>query len=89
MVNVILSHEVTDYAAWRKLFDDGEPLRSEAGVKTNGVYTSVENPNHVTVFAEFPSVEAVQGFMANPQLQSTMEQAGVIGKPDVKILNKA
>lgn len=89
MVNVILSHEVKDYATWRKIFDDGEALRSGAGVKVNGVYTSVENANHVTVLTEFPSVEAVQGFMSNPQLQSTMEAAGVVGKPEVKILNKA
>jgi quinol monooxygenase YgiN len=89
MVTVILSHEVTDFAQWKKGFDSGEALRSQAGVKTSGVYTETGNQNSVTIITEFPSAEAVQGFLSNPQLQADMEEAGVIGKPDIKILNKA
>ena len=88
MVNVILSHEVKDFSVWKKGFDEGEPMRVQAGVKTTGVYTSVDNPNYVTIITEFPGVEAVQGFLANPGLKESMEKAGVVGKPDVKILNK-
>lgn len=88
MIKVILSHEVKDLAEWKKGFDAGEPMRVEAGVKTLGVYTSVSNPNHVTISTEFPSIEAVNGFMANPELKAGMEKAGVIGAPEVKILNK-
>ncbi|HEX8331850.1 MAG TPA: hypothetical protein VF622_04465 [Segetibacter sp.] len=88
MVNVILSHEVKDFSSWRKLFDAGESMRTQAGIKTTGVYTSVDNQNQVTVLAEFPSAEIVQGFLNNPELRKTMEEAGVIGKPDIKILNR-
>lgn len=88
MVKVILSHEVKDFSTWKKGFDEGEALRTNAGVKTHGVYTAVDNGNHVTVITEFPSAEAVNGFLANPQLAADMEKAGVVGKPDVKILNK-
>lgn len=62
MVTVILTHEVKDFSNWKKQFDLGEPLRARAGVKTTGVYTSVDNPNNVTVTTEFPGIEAVQGF---------------------------
>jgi hypothetical protein len=89
MVNVILTHEVKSFSDWKKGFDEGEPMRAQAGVKTSGVYASVDNPNLVTVIAEFPSVEVVNGFMNNPELQAGMEKAGVIGKPEVKILKKA
>lgn len=88
MIKVILSHEVKDFSTWKKGFDSGEPLRTEAGVTTVGVYTSVTNPNHVTVTTEFPSYEAVKGFFSNPALKSDMEKAGVISEPEVKILNK-
>jgi hypothetical protein len=33
-------------------------------------------------------VEAIRSFMANPELKAAMERGGVIGIPDVKILNK-
>jgi quinol monooxygenase YgiN len=88
MVKVILTHEVKDFAAWKSGFDAGAPMREAAGVVTTGVYTAVDNANRVTITTEFPSAEAVQGFLSNPNLQSDMEAAGVIGAPDVKILNK-
>lgn len=88
MVTVILSHEVSNYSDWKKGFEEGESFRQQAGVKTNGVYNSVDNPNLVTVIAEFPSKEAVHGFINNPNLKADMEKAGVVGMPEVKILSK-
>lgn len=88
MVNVLLTHEVADFAQWKQGFDSGEEMRTQNGVKTLGVFNAVDNPNLVTVMAEFSSAEAVHGFMANPALQASMEKAGLVGRPDVKILNK-
>ena len=88
MVTVILSHEVTNFAEWKAGFDGHEPMRQQAGVKTLGVYNSVDNPNLVSVITEFPSAEAVRGFMASPGLKEDMAKAGVVGVPEVKILNK-
>ncbi len=62
-------------------------MREQAGVKTIGTFNSVSNPNVITVITEFPNAEAVQGFMSNPNLKADMEKAGVVGQPDVKILN--
>ena len=89
MVTVILSHEVKDFTQWKNLFDEGESMRSGAGVKTVGIFTAEDNENNVTVITEFPSAEAVQGFLNNPDLKAAMEKGGVVGRPDVKILKKA
>ncbi len=86
MVTVILSHEVKDFAKWKEGFDSGEAMRAGNGIKTTGVFAAADNDNHVTILTEFPSAEAVQGFLANPDLQASMEEAGVVGKPDIKIL---
>ena len=88
MVTVIISHECKNYSDWRKVFDADEVNRSKAGFKSMGVYHSVENANKITIIGEAPSVEAINGFMSNPELKATMEKGGVIGIPDVKILNK-
>ena len=88
MVTVIISHECKNYSDWRKVFDADEANRSKAGFKIMGVYHSVDNANKITIIGEAPSVEAINGFMANPELRLTMERGGVIGMPDVKILNK-
>jgi quinol monooxygenase YgiN len=88
MVTVVISHECKNYSDWRKVFDADEVNRSKAGFISTGVYHSVDNPNKITIIGEAPSVEAINGFMSNPELKATMEKGGVIGMPDVKILNK-
>jgi len=89
MVTVIISHECKNYSDWRKVFDADEVNRSKAGFKSMGVYHSVDNANMITIIGEVPSLEAINGFMANPELKAAMEKGGVIGNPDVKILNRA
>ena len=52
----------------------------------NTFYGIIEKTNNINL--DFPSLEAVNGFLANPELKADMEKGGVIGKPDVKILNR-
>ena len=89
MVTVVISHEIKNYTDWRKVFDADEVNRSKAGFKSTGVYHSFDNINKITIIGEAPSLEAINGFMSNPALKEAMEKGGVIGIPDVKILNKA
>lgn len=88
MKTVIITHEVKNYSVWRKAYDADAANRLKAGFHPTGEYQSVNNPNIVTVVAEAPSLEAVNSFISNPELKASMEQGGVIGIPDVKILNK-
>ena len=88
MVTLLLTHEVKNIPERKEVYDAGEPLRQQAGVKVNGVYTSTDNPNYVTIIAEAQNVEAVHGFMTHPDLKVYMEKAGVIGMPEFKILIK-
>ena len=88
MVTVILSHEVKNFSEWKKVFDADETNRQQAGVKTHGIYTAVDNPNLVSVINEIPSLEALNEMMSNPDMKAKMEAAGVIGMPEVKILKK-
>jgi hypothetical protein len=89
MVKVILSHDVANFQNWKKGFDAGEALRQQSGMKTIGVFNDIENPNHVTIIADFPNKEAVTGFINNPNLKNEMKNAGVVGAPEVHILNQS
>jgi len=88
MVTVIISHECKNYSDWRKVFDADEGNRLKAGFKSTALYHSVDNSNKITIVGEAPSVEAIKGFMENPELKVTMEKGGVIGMPEVNILSK-
>lgn len=88
MITVIISHEVKNYSDWRKVYDEDENNRSEAGIKLTDVFESVDNPNMITMIGEARSVEAVYKFMENPDLKVAMEQGGVISKPEIKLIRK-
>jgi hypothetical protein len=88
-VMVIVTHEVKDYATWRKGYDADEGNRQKAGFQVTGVYTDVKNANLVSVVGAFPNAAAAEAFIANPKLKDVMQKAGVIGKPDVKVLTVA
>ena len=88
MVHVIITHEVKDFSEWKKGFDAAAPMRDEAIVKIKGVYTSVDDPNLVILIVEFSYIEMVHGYFQNPELKKVMEKAGVIGLPEVKIVNR-
>jgi hypothetical protein len=85
-VMMIVTHEVKDYTAWRKVYDADDLNRKRAGFKESGIYTDVKNPNMVSVVGVFPSAAAAEVFVSNPKLKEVMEKGGVIGKPEVKLL---
>ena len=88
MVTVIMQHEVKDFAQWKPIFDADESNRAKAGIKLSGLYTSVKNPNDVTMIFEAPGAEVLDTFMSDPNLQEAMKKGGVISAPVVSVLNK-
>ncbi len=88
MITVILTHEVKNFSEWKIVFDADEGNRIKGGLLVTGLYQSADNPNMVTITGECPSAEALADFMSNPLLKEAMEKGGVIGIPEVKILNK-
>jgi len=89
MPTVIITHEVKDFASWKTGFDAHESMRVAGGIQITGIYQDFEKPSLVTVTAQFPSIEAVKGFMSNADIQAVMKESGVIGVPEIKVLKKA
>jgi len=88
-VRMYVHHEVTDYAAWRKVYNDFDAVRKKAGVTAQAVYQAVDNPNDVTVTHDFRSADKAKAFAASPELKARMEKAGVKGPPQIWITTKA
>ena len=88
MITVIMQHEVKDFSQWKVKFDADEANRSKAGIKQSGVYTSVKNPNDVTMIFEVSGVDVLNTYTSDPRLQEEMANAGVISAPVISVLNK-
>ena len=88
MATLFVRHRVADYAKWRKAYNDFDTERRKMGVSSHGVYKLDGNPNDVTIYHEFASMEAAKAFAGSPRLKEAMQAAGVQGAPDMWFANK-
>jgi Antibiotic biosynthesis monooxygenase len=89
MATLFVRHTVADYKAWRKKFDEFQPIGAQHGVKSAAVYQAVDSPNDVTVTHDFDTAEAARTFVQAEGLKKAMQEAGVIGAPSIWITDKA
>lgn len=89
VVTVIVQHEIKDFAFWKNGFDADKPKLVKAGIKLMGLYTSVNNPNDVTMIFESPDAALFNAIMGDPERQKAIEEAGATTEPKISILNKS
>lgn len=85
----IVSHRVTSYEAWKKVFDEDAPSRAKAGIVGHAINRGLEDPNTVIVYLQSSTLEEVRSFCTSPALKTTMAKAGVEGAPRIAFVQGA
>lgn len=78
---LIVQHTVRDYDDWKPVFDAGEPVRTRHRCTGHEIYRGVDDANDLTIMLEFPSREAGDAFLADPELRQHMDEGGVVSEP--------
>ena len=78
-------HHVSDYATWRKVYDELEPLRAQHGCTAQRVMQRPGDENDVFITHDFPTAAQAEGFAHDPALREGMGRAGVEGAPRIEI----
>jgi len=81
MIRLFVRHDVADFSAWKKVYDEFDVERRGMGVTGHAVFQSASDPNDVTVVHDFESMETARAFMESARLQEVMGKAGVSGEP--------
>jgi hypothetical protein len=89
MIRMFIRHPVEDYARWRQGYDDFDEERKGMGVVGDAVYQSADDPNNVTVWHDFETLEAAQEFNSSPRLREVMANIGVVGEPQIWLTTEA
>jgi len=89
MTTMFVRHTVSNYGAWRKIYDDFHAVQKKGGVTAQAVYQAADNPNDVTVTHEFPDLKTAHAFAGSDELKKAMQGSGVVGAPTVWFANKA
>lgn len=88
MATLFVRHDVVDFATWMRAYEEFDAERQTMGVTGHGVYQAEDNPNNVTVYHHFESMDAAKAFMGSERLREVMMAAGVQGEPNVWFTTK-
>lgn len=88
-VQLIVRHQVADYATWRKAYNGFAATQKKLGVTAQSVYQSIDDPRDITVLHTFATLDEAKAFTASDELKSAMQSAGVTGMPQVWITREA
>ena len=89
MATLFVRHNVEDFGTWKRAYDAFGEERRSMGVTGHGVYQTDGQPNDVTVYHHFESMDAAKAFAGSGRVREVMQQAGVQGEPIVWFTNKA
>lgn len=77
MKYVLIIHEVKEYEAWKKIFDQASTIRKEAGEIAYQVLKYEKDANKIVHFSSWSSLENAKNFFESPQLVQIRKEAGV------------
>ena len=78
-------HTVADYAAWRAVYDEVEPVRARHGCTEKAVLRLPSDANDLFITHVFPSTEQAGAFAEDPEFGAAMQRAGVTSAPRIEI----
>ncbi len=79
----LLRHHVADVDTWLAGYDAASELQQSSGIIGHGAYRSLDDPTLIVVYHQAETFDALHSFLADPQLQTAMREAGVTSEPEL------
>jgi glutamate/tyrosine decarboxylase-like PLP-dependent enzyme len=83
---VLVRHKVRDFSEWKRGYDAHAPQRTEAGLTEKQLFRVATDPNEVVVVFEAKDDGRAKEFVESADLRETMQNVGVVDRPDVYFL---
>jgi len=82
---VAVTHTVKDYAQWKRIFDEDEKIRRDAGLELRAISTNAEDPSMVHIMFATNDVDRAKDLIHSNDLKKRMAESGVIGEPTLTV----
>jgi hypothetical protein len=86
---MFVRHPVADFTQWKQAYNDFDAERKGMGVTGDAVFQSAEDPNDVTAWHDFETLQSARDFVESERLREVMSAAGVAGEPTIWFTNPA
>ncbi len=80
--------KVEDVDRWKAAFDAHADVRKAHGEKGHQIFRVAGEPNSLIVLVEVEDMDRARTFLQSEELREAMRQAGVIGQPDIYLLDR-
>ena len=74
---VLIIHEVADFPAWKKIFDEAAAIRKEAGEVRFQLLRYDTDKNNIVHFSQWSSLDNARRFFESPEVAEIRRKAGV------------
>lgn len=88
MLYLLIHINVKDCEKWKPVFDAYGATRRTSGSQGGQLFRSSSNPNELISLFEWDDLEKARQFMQSEGLREKMQEAGVIGRPDIYFLEE-
>lgn len=88
MPYTLVRHRVKDYSAWKPVYDENVPDRTQYGVKQGIIFRDEDDPNEIVVLQEWEDEKRAREFFSLRELREVMLRAGVEGEPEIEFLDE-
>jgi hypothetical protein len=79
----LLNHRVADFDVWLEGYDTAGAIQQAGGIIGHAANRSLDEPDLITVYHQAESFDTLRAFLANPDLEVAMKEAGVVSEPEV------
>ncbi len=88
MTLLIIEHNVQDFNEWKAAYDEHANVRNQFHLTNDRVFQGADDPHNVCVMCEGEPSD-LQAFIAAPELKQAMQEAGVVGEPNIQIVESS
>lgn len=86
LASMLVTHPVASFAAWKKVYDSLDALRRDAGIVGAAVNQGLDDENHVIVYHQAETEDALVRFSQSAELKAAMQAGGVSAPPQIRFL---
>jgi len=83
---LLIRHKVSDFSEWKRGYDAHLPKRTEAGLTEEHLLRGATDANEVVLLFQAKDLNRAKTFAESPDLRQTMQNVGVLDKPDIYFL---
>lgn len=88
MPALLIRHRVTDYPAWKRVFDEQGSTRWSNGCRGVQVFHNTDDPGELLILLDWDDHRRARFYSQSDELLESMKRAGVADHPDMWILEQ-